>query len=334
MITDARVFQDDFVPSDVVRRDAKISYLSSILRPLTEGDPIDPVFLFGPSGTGKTCLAHYTVTQLREEVIDINTQLVNCWEDHTRFKTLYRILDGVNKTLNIHRQSTPTDMLLERLRDYNGPPYLVILDEVDQLEDKDLLYDLRRIRNLELIFIANEETQLFACLDERVASRLHSCVRISFDKYSDDELVSILEDRVRWGLQPGVITEDQLYEIADASAGDARVAIGILRVAARSASRQDAPEIREGHIEAAVSEAKAEIQQKHLEKLTDDQRILYDILTNHGTIAPGDLYEAYEHRVTEPKTKRTVRNYLQKMEHYNLVEAIGENRGRRYRACG
>lgn len=64
---------------------------------------------------------------------------MNCWEDYNRFKTLYRLLDGVNETLNIYRQSTPTDVLLDRLRDYDGPPYMVILDEVDQIEDKDIL---------------------------------------------------------------------------------------------------------------------------------------------------------------------------------------------------
>jgi len=71
---------------------------------------------------------------------------------------------------------------MHRLRDYDGPPYVVILDEVDQLEDTDVLYDLRRIRNLELLFISNEVTELFAGLDERVASRLHSCARMSHQK--------------------------------------------------------------------------------------------------------------------------------------------------------
>jgi len=69
MITDARVFQDEFVPSDVVPRDGEINYLSSTLRPITDGGPIEPVRMFGPSGTGKTCLAQSTVKQLREEVI-------------------------------------------------------------------------------------------------------------------------------------------------------------------------------------------------------------------------------------------------------------------------
>jgi Cdc6-like AAA superfamily ATPase len=118
------------------------------------------------------------------------------------------------------------------------------------------------------LLIANEETDLFAHLDERVVSRLQPCTRISFDTYGDDKLVSILADRVRWGLRPDVVTDAQLRRIADAAAGDARIAIGVLRVTARTASRNDVNEIHDKHIDAAVAEAKAEIKRKAEEKLT------------------------------------------------------------------
>jgi len=329
MITDARVFQTEFVPSDVVHRDAEINHLSSVLRPITNDEPVEPAFLYGPSGTGKTCIAQYTVEKLREEVISVNYQYVNCWEDHSRYKALYRILEGVDATLDIHRQSTPTDVLMDRILNYEGPRYIVILDEVDQLENKDVLYELVRAP-LELVMISNEERELFAELGERLTSRLRTCVSISFDNYSDTQLVSILEDRVRWGLQPDMIDDEQLWRIADAAAGDARIAIGVLRVAARAASRRGADRIDDDVITEAVSEAKSEVQQKNIEKLTEDQRLLYEIITEHGDIAPGNLYEAYQSRADNPKTKRMVRNYLQKMEHYNLVKAIGQNRGRQY----
>jgi hypothetical protein len=44
----------------------------------------------------------------------------------------------------------------------------------------------------------------------------------------------------------------------------------------------------------------------------------------------GDLYDQYTAEVENPKTKRMVRNYLQKLTHYNLIESIGKHRGRRY----
>ncbi|MFA9428388.1 hypothetical protein [Natronorubrum sp. A-ect3] len=96
---------------------------------------------------------------------------------------MYQLLDGLDQTLDIHRQSTPTDKLLDRLFEYDGPPYVVILDEVDQLTDTDVLYDLYRVRNLSMVLIANREEELFMQLDGRLQSRLQSATRIRFDPY-------------------------------------------------------------------------------------------------------------------------------------------------------
>ena len=105
MITDARVFQPEFIPREVVYRDAEINELSRALRPLIHNDPPETSFLSGPSGTGKTCLARYT---------------------------------------------------LDRLHDYSVSPYVVILDEVDQLQDTSILYELYRTRGVLMVMIAND----------------------------------------------------------------------------------------------------------------------------------------------------------------------------------
>lgn len=76
---------------------------------------------------------------------------MNCWEDYSRFSTLYRVFEGINRTLDIHRQSTPTDVLLDRLHDYTGPPYVVILDEVDQIDDTDVLGDQCAVRSAPVV---------------------------------------------------------------------------------------------------------------------------------------------------------------------------------------
>lgn len=333
MITNARVLQPEFVPGDVAHRDAAVSHLSDILTRAVEQQGTETGFVYGPTGSGKTCISRFVVDQLHQNYIDVTSQYVNCWEDYTRFKALYRILEGIDCTLNIHRQSTPRDELLQRLRDYDGPPYIVILDEVDQLEDTDLLYDLYRNRSVSLILIANSEEEVFSVVDDRVHSRLQTCDRIRFDRYRLDELVTILEDRARMGLRPEAVDTDVLSEIADAAAGDARVAIGALRNAAKLADDRGEQTITRDLVSEAVPEAKAEITQTNLDRLTDDQRLLFDIITDAGTITPGDLYDRYESQADDPKTQRMVRNYLKKMARYDLIEAIGENRGRQYKAA-
>ncbi|ELY54552.1 orc1/cdc6 family replication initiation protein [Natronococcus amylolyticus DSM 10524] len=330
MITDARVLQTEFVPKDLVHRDNELTTLSAALKPLTNGEPGETTLLHGPPGVGKTCTTQYILNQLHENVIDLNTQYVNCWKDHTQFQTLYRILEGIDQTLDIHRQSTPTDKLRDRLHNYDGPPYIVVLDEADQLETTDVLYNIYRTPNIEMVLIANQEADLFSRLDTRLKSRLQTITRIHYKPYRSGEIVSILEDRVHWGLEPDTVTRDQLERIAVASKGDSRVAIGVLRRAARLASQDNERAISDEYIDEAVPEAKTEIKQKNVEKLTEDQRILYDILTEEGEISAGRLYESYRDRADEPKTRRMMRYYLKKMQHYNLVVANGENRGRTY----
>ena len=331
MIRDARVLQPQFIPEEVEHRNPEVNRLSDTLQPIMDDRPGETSLLLGPSGAGKTCIAKYTLERLRENVLDINTQYVNCWQDYTRFQVLYRLLDAVDRTVDVHRRSTPKDELLDRLREYDGPQFVVILDEVDQLEDKSVLYDLYRMPSITTVLIANREQELFSQLDDRLTSRLQTCVRISFDKYPLDELVSILGARARWGLAEDAIDEQELALVADAAAGDARVAISILRNAARRADQDGRDRITTDVVRAAVPEGRDEVRQKTVEQLTPHQRALYDILQEAGELSPGDLYDRYAERVDDPKTRRTVRNYLSKMDHYRLVVAEGKNRARTYR---
>jgi orc1/cdc6 family replication initiation protein len=331
MIRDARVLQAHFVPDEIEHRNAEINALSNTLAPIMDGQPGEPSLLLGPSGAGKTCVARFTVDRLCENVLDINTQYINCWQDYARFQVLYRLLETIGNTVNIHRRSTPKDELLDRLQQYDGPPVVVILDEVDQLDDKRVLYDLYHTPQITMILITNREHDLFSQLDDRLSSRLHPCVRLSFEKYHLDEVVAILEARARWGLVDDAVDTDELTLIADAAAGDARIAIGILRNAARLAEQSDTQRITADTVHSAIPEGRQEVRQKTIEQLTTHQRALYDILHEQGELTPSALYEAYRDHVDKPKTNRTVRNYLTKMEHYRLIRAEGANRARTYR---
>lgn len=330
MITDVRPLEPEFVPGDVRHRDGEVDALTSTLEPILDGTYAEPALLYGPSGTGKTCIARYTVERLHEQVLDVTTKYVNCWENYSRFKVLQEALEAVDAALDVHRQSTPRDELLNRLREGRHRPYVLVLDEVDQLEEKGVLYDLHRTGGLSLVLIANSEEELFAQLEERVASRLQTATRIRFDRYGTDELVAILHDRVRWGLHEDAATDAQLRYIAEAAGGDARVAIGTLRAAAHATDKQGRERLTDDLIEEAVPEAKSEIRRRSLEKLTDDQRTIYDIICNHDGIRPDALYEEYRRRVDDPRTRRTTRNYLKKMRRYNLVEVDGRGKAREY----
>ena len=330
MIRDARVLRAGFVPREVEHRDAEVNHLSSVLEPFTNGEPADTAIVTGPSGAGKTCISKFVTERLREEVLDVEATYVNCWRNYTRFRTLYQILDNLGATIDIHRQSTPHDELVDRLQQHDGPRTVVILDEVDQLEDPSVIYDLHSLPQFAIICIANKEKELFSRVDDRLVSRLRSSEYVRMDKYHDDQLYDILSARAKWGLDEDIITDDQLYRVADAAAGDARLALGILRTAASTADRENRDRITDDILLNAAEDARAQIKQKGLDSLTPHQRVVYDTVREHGPLGPSEIYVRYTEEVNDPRTKRTIRTYLSKMEQYNLLEAEGTSRDREY----
>ena len=331
MIEDARVLRDDFIPAEVVHRDAEIQHLSRVLSPLTDGEPAETLIVTGPSGAGKTCLTQFTVDRLKQEVLDLHVHYVNCWQNYSRFRVLYRILEGLGKTVDIHRQSTPHDELIERLQTHNESHSVVILDEADQLQDTAILYDLHQLRNVSMILIANREQELLAQVDDRLTSRLVGSERLGFNRYADDELIDILEKRAERGLEPGSIATRQLKQIVEASNGDARAAIGILRNAARKAQYNSVDRITDEIVDSSIPDAREEMHQQNVDRLTPDQRAVYEIIEQEGSVTPSELYQQYSSQVDDPKTDRTVRNYLSKMVQYNLITAEGSSHDRVYK---
>lgn len=331
MITRERIFEEGFVPNDIVHRDQETDALARTLDPLTTGDQPNNIFLTGSTGTGKTCIARFTLNRLQREAPSVNIQYVNCWDNHSRFNAFRRILDGVDQTLDIHRQSTPTDLLLERIRSVCENPYVIILDEVDQLDDMGVLYSLKRTSDLWMILITTDENdRFFGRIDDRIKSRFQSSTQLELDPYETNTLISILQDRVEAGLRPDAIKRPQLKMIADAADGNAETAINTLYTAAHNAEQEHQKEISNDHVRDAIPEAKRSVRQKNIEKLKPSQKTLHDIITEYGEITPGELYNQYENKASSSKSKRTLRNHLSKMEHYNLIISKGKKRGRTY----
>jgi len=328
IVADARVFQEDWVPGDLRHRDAELNLMASALAPVVENEPGNELLLTGPSGAGKTCSAKFLLGKLREQVLDIETQYVNCWSDYTRYRVFYRILDGLVGP-DVHRHRSSASDLLDRLRDVEHP-VVVILDEVDQLVEVDALYDLYELPHVEMVLVSNTEEQVFAGLDDRLHSRLRAATRVGFDRYGTDALAAILGRRVDRGLQPGAIGDREVESIARAADGNARDAIAILRSAAQLAESRDADRITDAIVDDAVGDARTRVRRTLLEKLGDHQRVLYDVVAERGPIAPGELYADYRDRVDQPRSDRTLRKYLTKMEHYSLIAADGAAQSRRY----
>lgn len=330
IIEDARVLREGFLPNRMVHRDSQIHEIKRNLEPmLEEGSPRN-MLLYGPPGTGKSTMAEYVVDELQKHSSSVTSGKVNCWRYPSRFKVYYNLLQDLGVNL-IHRTGTPTDELVDKFRDkVRKRSSIVILDEVDQIEEERILYDFAREENAALIMIANKETALYN-IDDRIRSSLEGTREIHFPAYKQEELVDILKDRREWGLRGDTIDNTQLHRIANRADGDARIALNSLRIAAEEAEDRDLEEITPELVEDAMPEAEEQNKSKSIDKLNAHQKVLYDIIQEEDEIKPSELYERYEEEVDDPKVKRTLRKYLNKMDHYRLIESEGEGRWRKYR---
>ena len=136
--------------------------------------------------------------------------------------------------------------------------------------------------------------------------------------------------RAKWGLDEDVITDNQLYRISDAAAGDARLAIGILRTAAGKADHENYERITDDILSDAAENARTQIKQKSLDSLTPHRRVVHEIVREHGPLGPSEIHKRYSEDVEDPRTKRTIRIYPSKMEQYDLLKVEDTSRDREY----
>ncbi|WP_337653181.1 Cdc6/Cdc18 family protein [Halomontanus rarus] len=329
MITNPRVLEDDTPPQEIVHREGQITHLESVLEPLQRGQRVNGAFIYGPTGAGKTCTAEFLLDELAESA-DVETHLIDCWPNSTFTAVCRRLLEGLGE---VYQPNTPTDELTMQIREAIDKPYVVVLDEADQLADQTILHELHQNPQVTMLLVANRHDEFYSHLDQGVHSRLVNYRDVEFRRYRDDELVAILVDRVESGVRPGAISDARLREIAEAADGDARVAIGILRNALETASARGASTVDHGTVLEVVPSARREILQKTFSKLTRDQRVLYQILVEAGEQRMGEIQAAYRERVDDPSARRTLTRHLKKMAHYDLVGFDGENSARRYWAA-
>lgn len=60
------------------------------------------------------------------------------------------------------------------------------------------------------------------------------------------------------------------------------------------------------------------------------KELVASIVDEHGPASMADIYQRYEDRVDDPRTRRTVRWYLQQLDREGEIDARGDKRGRDY----
>ncbi len=334
MITDPRVFEDEYLPRELMHREGAVEELSRAFDPALDGVRADDVLIAGPSGVGKTVLARHTLGKLEAYAA----------VDHAHIECLGTTTGEVLRTAlrEHHAQvdvalNTPVDELRTQLRDAVDHPYILVLDEADALPDTETLEYVTRVPEVSIVAICHDAERWLARVPQNVRRSISGPIHL--ERYGVDELSSILRARADRGLPRGAVTDKQLRTIADEVAGVARFGIQALRAAAELAGERGHSRIHGVDVDDSFERAQHRIRQTNLRSLPFHHHVLYALIHGAGGLSASDLHARYEevaqrlyygHDLT-PIGRRSRRNKLAKLQEYDLIEYEGPAQNRVYR---
>lgn len=321
IIVDHDVLGETYVPANLRAREAQSEQIMCCLSPvITRHKPIH-TWLHGKAGTGKTSTAMHVLRHL-DERNSVKSIYINCF----KHDTFYEILDAMVSEFRVLRADEHrTSFKLEKLRSFlKDRPFVVVLDEVDQVKPRELssvLYNLDSMLNAGIVCLSDSTRSLME-LEERVRSRLNPHT-ISFPAYPHQALVGILMRRAELALAKGSWSLTALKRIAAMARGDARAGIRMLRRAAILADYHRIDKITTKTLEEQAKAARDTRKAHVLSSLTQDHRLFYEIVKEKGEVLSGELWEEYLYRCRRlkrrPLAERTFSDYPNRLVQAGLI---------------
>jgi len=280
LIRDRSLLDPNYVVEEdrIVGRDKQLQEVTKMLRVALGNNRPPNLFLYGPSGTGKSLITKAVCNNISRicETRDISfgTIEVNCQDLDTLGVAVYELAEqaadqaGVDVEVPKHGVATKEKWNeLYRIVNENFDSVVFVLDELDMLvgrRDKQqpaysrLLYQLSRAGAnddlsafISVVAISNDTKMM-----ESVGSRALSSFTpedVHFDDYDANQLQAILRRR-QDAFHDDVVDTDVLPLAAAFAAqthGDARKAIDLMRVAGELAEREGDDRVREEHVREA-----------------------------------------------------------------------------------
>lgn len=324
MILESDVFRETRLPRDLVHREPEMAQVSRALQPALRGERPEDMLISGPSGVGKTTLARLFLDNPRRPT-NLDSAILRVLGETTG-SVLRQAIDAHPSDVSVHR-GVATDQLAGILRDAVDDPYVLVLDEADDLPDTGALDELMSVPGVAVIAIAHDADQWLARIDQRYRPQFSAAHHVRLNRYAPDELADILEPRAEQGLDPDGWDRRVLEDVADEVAGRARDAIQTLKWAARLAGERDHSRITSADIVDGHEEAHREIRAAALESLPYHHHVLYELVRRDGPLESHELHEAYEAvaekaydgQMGTPVGKRSRTQKLRKLAEYDLL---------------
>ena len=246
----------NYVPKELLHREKQLKMLSNVFKSTIDdpGGASRQVIIYGPVGSGKTAVIKRFLAMLKDTALKRGINLkhvhVNCRINKTAFLILKSIIRSFDKKIPERGLSSEELMqILNQILENDDIFLVIVLDEVDDLKKPQLeiIYYLSRIidtklnplHRLSLILIARS-IDFLNKLDAGTLSSLQNNL-IYFQKYSQEELIDIINSRIEEVFYEDVVAVDSVMMISELveDLGDIRVALELLWKAGKEADSQN-----------------------------------------------------------------------------------------------
>ena len=337
----------DFIPEEIPHRIEEfrdlVRYFKGIL-----GDGFKTsrqfVLITGPIGVGKTLLSKKFGLEMEKYATKLDNNLVyrhiNCRKNRTPFLILNTLLKSVNPFFP--SRGFATEELIDFLKkslERDNAHLLLCLDEVDYIQSgtSDIIYTLTRLNDeiagsynsmVSLIIISKNKHFLYG-LDNSARSSLMKN-SISLSPYTAEQLLDILEFRIKAGFHDNVIADGVLDYISELGAekGDARYALELLWRAGKIADQKKSEKVLPEFVRLATASIYP-FPKEIISSLSLHQKIvLFSIAelvesSNLSYVTLNEIRECYTEKCNEYNTKSRKRvqfwNYIQELKNIGII---------------
>lgn len=267
-----------YTPSKLPFREKELADIRKILiEPIKSGIYTNLV-IYGDSGTGKTVSLKFLIREEKDPLM--------IYENALSFGNLkILLLDVINRLggITANRSLPYKDIfrIIKKSLEARKTGLVLVIDEAVNIlrNDNDGFYNLLRARELysvpvSTVMISIDNPLMYMTRDDRRSVGIFSSLR--FQRYTQDELYGIIEERARLALVDTSYTPDILYFISDIAQqfGSGRVAIELLQKSAYISEYRKSEMLENEDVRAAKALINPYITESKLAELDNDELVV------------------------------------------------------------
>lgn len=324
LFIDEGVLDFNYLPKIMRYREKQQMYIAECINPLFGGRSGKNLLITGRPGIGKTAALRFVLDELEEKSDDIFCIYINCWKENTGYKIMTHICEVIghkwvqNKGVN--------ELLKECSRIINKNKAVIVLDEVDKLQEKDVIYNLIDEIKKKCIFLITNDVNFLAFLDNRIRSRLLAEV-INFKEYNLQETEGILKQRKDLAFVKDVWDKNAFKAVVNKcyALKDIRSGLFLMRESGNLAENENSRRILLKHSNEGIEKLSKYKLRDSLDFNKNDSYVLNLIRDNSGKKCI-EIYDLYK-KTGGDKGYRTFKRIIIKLEESGVVSLEERNEG-------